>query len=215
MLRYITTFDRPKHIARGGALRAVYDAAAMGWQDGISRLGFLTAYSELMAHSPRPGPDAQVLDVGTGTGAFATAWIARHGRPKALTLTDISPAMLAAAAERLAPVRSLTVPLGTDMADVPPQDVVLCAHVIEHLDNPQAALTWLRDQLASGGTLIMAISKPHWCTALVRWRWGNAAFEPAQALQMLRDAGFVDVSAHAFSSGPPSRLSQGYIARRP
>ncbi|WP_299140649.1 class I SAM-dependent methyltransferase [uncultured Tateyamaria sp.] len=214
MLRYFTTFDRPKPVARGGALRAVYDAAATGWQDGISKLGFLTAYAEVMAHTPEPAPDARVLDVGTGTGAFATAWVARHGRPGALTLTDISPAMLDAAATRLAPARTVATPLGAHVPDLPPQDVVLCAHVIEHLDDPLEALQWLHDRLTPGGTLVMAISKPHWCTALVRWRWGNAAFEPEHAAHMLHEAGFEDVTAYPFSAGPPSRLSHGYVARR-
>ena len=214
MLRYFTTFDRPRPVARGGALRAVYDAAATGWQDGISKLGFLAAYAEVMAQTPAPVGDAKVLDVGTGTGAFATAWMARHGRPGTLTLTDISPAMLEAAEARLGPARTVAAPIGADMPDLPPQDVVLCAHVIEHLEDPGAALRWLHDRLAPGGTLVMAISKPHWCTALVRWRWGTAAFMPDPAVGMLRAAEFRDVTAHPFSAGPPSRVSQGYVARR-
>ncbi|MFL4470877.1 hypothetical protein ACERZ8_13650 [Tateyamaria armeniaca] len=61
----------------------------------------------------------------------------------------------------------------------------------------------------------MAISKPHWCTALVRWRWGNAAYPPEHSRAMLERAGFTDIITHPFRTGPPSRVSCGYIARRP
>ncbi|MEP4335214.1 MAG: class I SAM-dependent methyltransferase, partial [Roseobacter sp.] len=63
--------------------------------------------------------------------------------------------------------------------------------------------------------IVMAISKPHWCTALVRWRWGNAAYSPQKARDMLVRAGFRDICAYPFAKGPPSRVSHGYTARRP
>jgi len=215
MLSRLTRFDRPCPPARRGALQSIYDAAATGWQDGISKLGFLSAYAELMQQTPSPPAKARVMDVGTGTGAFVRAWIDAHGAPDRLTLTDISQPMLDAAAHRLPQAKCIATPLGADLPDLPAQDVVLCAHVIEHLDDPQASLVWLHDRLTPGGTLIMAISKPHWCTALVRWRWGNAAFTPDAARTMLARAGFTDIAGHPFSSGPPSRVSHGYIARRP
>ncbi|WP_299725229.1 class I SAM-dependent methyltransferase [uncultured Tateyamaria sp.] len=216
MLNRLTRFDTPRPARGGGTLARIYDAAETGWQDGISKLGFLDAYTDLMAHSPAPEPaHPKLMDVGTGTGAFAQAWINAHGHPRALTLTDISPAMLKAAKSRMPEARTINAPLGATLPDVPAQDVVLCAHVIEHLSDPRAALRWLHDQLAPGGLLIMAISKPHWCTALVRWRWGNAAFAPSQTRTMLEQAGFTDITTHPFRAGPPSRVSCGYIARRP
>ncbi|WP_299280482.1 methyltransferase domain-containing protein [uncultured Tateyamaria sp.] len=214
MLRLLPRFDRPRSAAQSGALQAIYDAAATGWQDGISRLGFIDAYAQLMRSAPSPTTPPTVLDVGTGTGAFAQAWIDAHGTPAALALTDISPAMLQVAATRLPVTQALAIGVGDEVAHLPPQDIVLCAHVIEHLDDPHAALAWLRDQLRPGGTLIMAISKPHWCTALVRWRWGNAAYTPDQAHAMLTAAGFTAITARAFTGGPPSRVSHGYIAQR-
>ena len=205
-------FDRPRPAA-SGVLRHVYDAAATGWQDGISRLGFLEAYAELMPaapHAARP----RVMDVGTGTGAFATAWITAQGTPRALTLLDLSPVMLGVAARRLPAARCIAAPLGAPLAEVPPQDVILCAHVIEHLDDAAAALAWIHDHLAPGGLLVLALSKPHWCTALVRWRWGNAAYTPDTARQMLGNAGFAEITIHPFRTGPPSRVSCGYTARK-
>ena len=216
MLRILPRFDRPRPATGHRTLARIYDVAETGWQDGISKLGFVEAYERLMAQCPKSRvPQPKVMDVGTGTGAFANAWIITHGAPGTLTLTDISPAMLASAPSRLPKARAIHAGLGTAMPDVPPQDVVLCAHVIEHLDDPIAALQWLYDRLTPGGHIVMAISKPHWCTALVRWRWGNAAYPPQKAQEMLARVGFHDVCAHPFAKGPPSRVSHGYIARRP
>jgi len=195
-------------------LGRVYDAAAAGWQTGIAKLGFPEAYRDLMRHVPH-GNDRSVLDVGTGSGAFADAWVAVHGTPAQLVLTDLSPAMLDVAAVRFPEARCLCAPVGAPVPDLPPQEVVLCAHVIEHLDDPEAALVWMGGLLRPGGTLVLALSRPHWCTALVRWRWGNAAFDPETACQMLARAGFDHITAHPFVAGPPSRVSCGYVARRP
>ena len=216
MLSRLTRFDRPRPAKGSGTLARIYDAAETGWQDGISRLGFLEAYGDLMRHCPSPPvTHPRVMDVGTGTGAFARAWLDAHGPAGALTLTDISGAMLRAATDRLPGATAIQGSLETPLPDLPAQDVVLCAHVIEHMDDQMAALKQLHARLAPGGLLVMAISKPHWCTALVRWRWGNAAFAPDRAAQMLREAGFTDIHVHPFRSGPPSRVSCGYIARRP
>lgn len=213
MLHRLTRFDRPRPAATG-VMQRVYDRAASGWQDGIAQLGFLSAYDDLMTQVNLPAPATRVLDVGTGTGAFAAAWTTQQGHPDHLTLMDISPAMLEVAASRLPQAHTEAAALG-DPTQTPPQDVVLCAHVIEHLDDPATALRWLFERLKPGGTLIVALSRPHWCTALVRWRWGNAAYTPKQAMQMLTIAGFTDVTAHRFTKGPPSRVSCGYTARRP
>lgn len=215
MLTRFTRFDRPRTAAHAGTLQAIYDKAATSWQDGISKLGFLGAYADLMQAVATPAVSPNVLDVGTGTGAFAHAWVTEHGMPDRLSRTDISPAMLDTARGRLPGAATQIAPLGALLPHLPPQDVVLCAHVIEHLEDPQTALGWLHDRLAPGGLLLLALSRPHWCTALVRWRWGNAAFTPNQAQEMLCHSGFTDIVLHPFTSGPPSRVSHGYIARRP
>lgn len=214
MLSRLSRFDRPRPEARPGAMQALYDAAATGWQDGISKLGFVTAYAELMQSVP-DRPAQRVLDVGTGTGAFANAWVTAKGPPDTLTLCDISTTMLAAAADRLPGATTCLASIGDPLEGMAPQDVVLCAHVIEHLEDPDAALRWLFGRVRPGGMLVLALSRPHWCTALVRWRWGNAAYTPARAQEMLKSAGFTDIILHPFTSGPPSRVSHGYVARRP
>lgn len=196
-------------------LKALYDSAATGWQDGIHKLGFGAAYAQLAtAAVPKGARFDRVVDVGTGTGALAQAILQRIASPSALTLVDMSPAMLATAADRVPATRVIEAALG-DPLHLPPQDLVLCAHVIEHCPDPKAAIRALFDLAAPGGRLVLAVSKPHWCTALVRWRWGNMAYRPTEVTEMLRDAGFENPQMHKFSSGPPSRVSCGYSASRP
>lgn len=195
-------------------LKSLYDKAAAGWQDGITSLGFGAAYADLAAAALPTTFFDRVIDVGTGTGALAQAAIDRSGTPAHLTLSDMSAAMLATAAERLPATDLIEGPLGPETIARGPFDLVLCAHVIEHCPNAEDALAALYELTRPGGQLLLAVSKPHWCTALVRWRWGNAAFRPRVVCDMLARAGFTDISTHPFASGPPSRVSCGYSARR-
>lgn len=197
-------------------LLMAYDRVAAGWQNGIDRLGYPAAYAALFAHLP-PAPAGRVLDVGAGSGAFSQALLEAGHRPQGLDLLDPSAAMLAEAATRLsprAPVRTVRAAVGADLPGAP-YDMLLCAHVIEHLDDTGAALGWLRAQLRPGGQLYLAASRPHWCTALLRWKWGHRAFTPARMTTLLTDAGFTAVSGFAFPAGPPRRTSHGYRAERP
>ena len=194
-------------------LTSLYERAAESWQRGMSSLGFDAAYAGLAGQVA--GPPRRMIDVGCGTGALAGAMIKAAGAPATLDLLDASRAMLDQAARHVPGDAHLWEGLLGD-ARVP-QGVyshVLCAHVIEHLDDPDPAFDWLHSLLEPGGTLVLAMSRPHWCTALIRWRWGNRAYRPEAVRAMLAKAGFTDIRTHPFSAGPPARVSCGYTARR-
>ena len=202
-------------------LRGLYDAAAHSWQGGLERLGYPAAYADLMRRAVPDidsGPMGQVLDVGTGTGAFADAWLAHAGGADRLDLLDMSAPMLQAAQCRLtgkaARITTLHTMLGDPTVPLAAYDVVLCAHVVEHVPDPQQAMQWLGARLRPGGLLILAVSRPHWCTALIRARWGNSAIAPARVERLLQDAGLQDIAILPFPAGPPRRTSCGYAARR-
>ena len=194
------------------AMQSLYDRAAQTWQDGIEKLGFPAAYDSLIT-AAAPPPAEKVLDAGCGSGALAEVFDRRTGHRGALHLFDLSPEMLAVASARLPHAIPVEGAVGDPGATETDYDIVLCAHVIEHLPSPQDALGWLHSRLRPGGMLILAVSRPHWCTALVRWRWGHQSFAPDQMRAMLAKAGFHDIATHRFASGPPSRVSCGYIAR--
>ncbi len=124
--------------------------------------------------------------------------------------------MLCLAQESVA-ADSRTIPGGIGTPDIAAgcYDRVLCGHVIEHCDDPQTALTWLFQRLRPGGVAVFAISKPHWCTALVRWKYGSAAYEPDVAERLLARAGFTRIARRPHSGGPPGRISCGFLAQCP
>ncbi|MEO1421840.1 MAG: class I SAM-dependent methyltransferase [Pseudomonadota bacterium] len=191
-----------------------YDRAARWWPDTIARLGFPAAYRALVKdlHS---GP--RVLDAGAGSGAFAESHRDVHGPASELTLLEPSGPMLEKAAARFADPRTRLAAVQGYLGEVviPPQDVVLCAHVIEHCPDPEAAVASLYAALRPGGTLALAVSRPHWCTAVLRLRWGHRAYRPAQVVSLLNAAGFARIRVCPFSSGVPGRTSCGYHAVRP
>ncbi|MBT8473940.1 MAG: class I SAM-dependent methyltransferase [Alphaproteobacteria bacterium] len=203
---------------RRPALGALYDAISDRWQAGLDRLGYPAAYAELFRAGPAQAP-GRMLDLGTGSGAFAMAALQRCGPADRVVLLDISDRMLGEAARRLAAtgvtVETLAAPVGSDALAPEVFDTVLAAHVIEHLDDVPAALAWCRRRLVSGGHFYLCVSRPHWCTALLRWKWGHRAYAPDRMMALLAGAGFRDIRHVAFSSGPPSRTSAGYIATAP
>ncbi|WP_052340782.1 class I SAM-dependent methyltransferase [Salinarimonas rosea] len=213
------------HDAPTDRLTSRYDAAARRWHGKISRLRYLDAYAAIArsarervapAHSGAP---LRVLDAGAGTGGFSLAFAATRTEPLALDLLDRSGAMLAAARANLEQAglscRTIVGALGERSLEHGTYDVVLCSHLVEHLPDPTAALADFRAALRPGGALLLVVSKPHWCTALLRLVWGHRALADAEVAERLAAAGLVDHARCPFALGPPSRTSMGHLARRP
>lgn len=175
----------------------------------------------------KPGPLRAVLDLGTGTGALAAMVADAHAEAQ-LTLLDGAPAMVAVAAERLGPRAAAAIV--QDFADslpAGPFDAVVSALAVHHLDDAAKASLYARayDALRPGGVLVNAeqvlgatpaldallrhwheresralgASDAEWAAATERMRHDRCATADAQ-LEMLRAAGFADVSVH-FADG--------------
>lgn len=198
-------------------VEARYDRAAPAWGDKMRTLGYYDGYlGFLSAPAERINGDVSVIDVGAGTASFAEAWVAVYGSPRELTLLDPSAAMLergsAALGRRGVPVRQFRANLGE--AQIPPADVVLAGHVIEHCGDPLEALRDMRDLLREGGRLHLVVSKPHWCNAIIWFQWRHRTFREAEILELMGQAGFHIERLYAFPSGPPSRTSRGIVATK-
>ena len=194
---------------------AQYDEMARRWHGVITRLGYCDAYRTLF-DTPLDFAPRRVLDIGCGSGAMTDALLHRHGPAKQVDLLDSSGEMLRVAAKNIArrAERVSTVKAKLEAAHLPDRyDAVLCGHVIEHLDAPEVALKQMRRLLNPTGTLFLSVSKPHWCTTLLRWKWRHRAFRPQSVRAILRAAGFCQIQTVAFRRGPPSRTSCGYRAR--
>ena len=202
-------------------LNTLYAKFSRKWHKTIVGLGYLDAYSSLVnfdAHR-RTDPAEHVLDVGTGTGALAKVFVEQHPKIKLLSLLDSSPEMLREARLNLSKIscktRCIEGLLCTSKIQHSSIDTLLCAHVVEHTLNPVDSLQWFFDILRPNGTLILSVSKPHWCTSIVRWRWGHKAFSPDEFCSYLRKAGFTSIETVSYLKGPPSRTSCGYRAIKP
>lgn len=203
-------------MADASNLNRQYDRASGRWRDKMRVLGYYDGYlGFLSAPGQRAHPDARVIDIGSGTGAFAEAWVAVNGAPSALTLLDPSQAMLDRAADALAmrDVQPKTVAAGLEDLGDNDHDEALVAHVIEHFADPRAALSHIRRQLRPGGILRLVVSKPHWCNAIIWLQWRHRTFGKDEIHALLGATGFAVVDEYAFPSGPPSRTSRGISAR--
>ena len=150
-------------------LSSQYAQFSHRWHSDITRLGYPTAYDELIAALPMTTSAPTVLDAGCDTGALAQAWLKTNQPHKALHLLDSSKDMLSQARSNLSQVPNTSFHqdiLGGTAIPENSCDLLLSAHVIEHLDTPQEGLSWLASRLRKGGQIALSISKPHWCTAL-------------------------------------------------
>jgi 2-polyprenyl-3-methyl-5-hydroxy-6-metoxy-1,4-benzoquinol methylase len=196
-----------------------YDRAASVWQSKMAALGYAAAYRDAVATLlPWHLPSQRVMDVGCGAGDFAAALATERGTIAVLTLADPAIAMLDAAKARLSRfARQLSAqarPIESLLA-VPQQDIILCAHVIEHCPDPIAALRQLGSLLAPDGSILLVVSKPHWCNWLIWARWRHQCFSRADVLTLVAASGLCCTADLGFSRGPPSRTSHAYRINLP
>lgn len=131
-------------------LAARYDQESDRWDETLARHGFAQAYRALVhavMRRPQYRQDVvrlKVLDVGVGTGALSHALRQELDRRFQLTGVDVSAEMLRKARTSLS---KADIAVTLDQADVQALphadnsfDIVLAAHVIEHLPDPAVAL---------------------------------------------------------------------------
>jgi ubiquinone/menaquinone biosynthesis C-methylase UbiE len=194
----------------------------------IARLGFPEACRALATEALRrfpllsgPQEEIRLADLGTGDGALAEALIAAlgsrsHDRLR-LTLADGAPGMLETARRHPALRGADLVQGDIDTVALPraPFDLIGAAHVLEHVPDLHATLARIRTLLRPGGVLVLAVSRPHWCSRLVWLRWRHRMVPRVKMRAALIRAGFLDPQDWRLPAGPPRRLSQAYAARRP
>ena len=207
-----------------------YSAAAPRWHAAVQGLGYLRAYADLISaadarlrRAHRSHPTLPALDVGTGTGGFALSLVdwhrtTRSAPPLILELLDPSTEMLDVAVRNH---REQGVEAEATCGDIAslrrsPQRywLVMCSHALEHTRDAREALATLREVLSPGGMLLLVVSRPHWCTALLQFRWRNNSWSETEVRQLLAAANLSRVSSFRFRNGPPSRTSIGFIACR-
>ncbi|MEM7711939.1 MAG: class I SAM-dependent methyltransferase, partial [Pseudomonadota bacterium] len=207
-----------------GDLADLYDGASKSWARTSRRFGLETAYRDPLIASGAvevlAKPSARVLDCGIGSGnlSLALAGIARepldhHG-------IDTSGAMLKAANDELrraaivpqlhqADVRSIPYPNRTF-------DVVMAAHVLEHLSEPRLALHEMVRVLKPGGVLFACMTRRSAFGAIVQLRWRTWMVAEWQGIAWLRESGLTGIGVRPLVLGSwAGRASTAFWARKP
>lgn len=205
-------------------LTSRYDMAAASWHSSLQANHYISAYQQVIddalscsQFSPAQAP-LSVLDAGAGTGGFSLALSYRLNNELNFDLLDPSAAMLNIAQQQLRyngySCSLIHAPIDALQNAHKRYDLILCGHVIEHCADGHAALQTLSRVLSDNGIIILAVSRPHWCSRLIQMIWGHQAYEKATFIEMLRSSGFSRASATRFKKAPPKFTSYGYFARK-
>ena len=114
--------------------------------------------ADLIRRELRPGPDAQILELGCGTG-HNLAMLAGFGHVDGLELDDEAREMSARRLGR--EIMSSPLPELTDVRDRH-YDLVGAFDVIEHIDDDRAALASIATKLKPGGKFVMTVPAHQW-----------------------------------------------------
>lgn len=190
-----------------------YNAAAPNWRRMLEEHSFPAAYRRLAEHSPKDRAH-HMVDVGAGSGDFSKAYLQVRQRPVHHVLLDRAEAMLSQA-QTACPRAETTCQDLAQYRPSAPFNVTLCAHVIEHCPDPSAALVHLARITAPGGTLLLAVSRPHFCQIFIWLKWRHRWFGAEVVQRMGAAAGLELKTIVAFESGVPARVSQGYVFVKP
>lgn len=181
-----------------------YNAIAHRWQQKIQRFGYDKAYATLFAglhndlrNSFATHDTTSVLDCGLGSGALSAALYNAGVGDLALHGVDTSPAMVAASRSHLAqqgiPMRGGT----HDMRSLPYDDnafgMVMAAHTIEHLSQPQVGIREMVRVLRPGAPLLIVTTRSGLLGSLLDAQWGLTCLEEATLVETLVNAGLRDV----------------------
>ncbi len=206
-------------------LEGHYDRESGTWHATISKLGFEGAYADLIGQvlssiSVQPVSQAlQVLDAGIGTGAMSAAFADNYPGAIALTGVDVSADMLTQAKQQLQNSHLSPRFLQADVNSLPfadnSFDVVLAAHVLEHMATPKRTLAELHRVLKPGGVLVACVTQRSSAGAYIQFKWRTHRVDTSTARGWLWDCGFTSVSAFPFPKGSKARrFSSGYVGQK-
>ena len=183
-----------------------YDAIAPRWHRTLLCMGYLRAYRHLFASLAASGvlpPGGCAIDCGIGTAGFTVALLQATTGPWHINGFDISTAMLREAKINLDRVRRLSAGHGRlagfhlQLADVcalphpdASADVVICAHMLEHLPDPVAGLREMWRVLSPDAALVLLVTRQGLWGRGLRHKWRVRCATESLLCAWLSAAGF-------------------------
>lgn len=197
-----------------------YDQSAPDWHRTVDRLGFPAVYEALLREAAGNETPSTVLDCGAGTGALSQALIRALPVPFALTAIDVSPRMLEQAETVLRGMHTKVSMRQADAAALPFDDdtfdMVMTAHMIEHLTDPAVALREMVRVLKPGGRLVVCVTRRTLLGMIIHLKWHTHRMTPDQVRRYLKNTGLQNIESLTFERAPwCRRLSLACTGRKP
>ncbi|MEM8497960.1 MAG: class I SAM-dependent methyltransferase [Pseudomonadota bacterium] len=201
-----------------------YDHVSSRWHNLLGRLGYRggyhRAFKQIIEQMDVPPTDAalQLLDCGIGTGAFSLAFAANWQGQLHLDGIDISAAMITHAADRLQAAGLDANLRQGDVCRLPYQseqfDVVIAAHVIEHITEPTHALQEMYRVLKPGGWLVTAVTRRSLLGKYIQIKWRVHGRSRSGVESWLRQSDFMVENMNLEASGLFAQTSLVCVARK-
>lgn len=206
-------------------LASRYDAVSGKWARTARRFQLNTAYREPLLTSRvvinlmQVEPQARILDCGVGNGSLSIAL-------DSLMKGSVDFHAIDTSAEMLVQAKSVMQRAGlnphlqqADVLSLPYEDqsfdVVMAAHVLEHLPDPRRALAEMVRVLKPGGMVFLCVTRPSLFGRLVQFLWRTWAITEQEGIAWLNASQLVDVGYQPVRLGSAGFASTAFWARRP
>jgi len=202
-----------------------YDRTAAKWSIMTDRLGYPQAYECLLGKfisevqltaATKP---LRVLDCGVGTGTFALAFARAFAAPVSIDAVDVSDVMIKEARQRFHQAGLVVAFECADVCALPysdnQYDLVMAAHVLEHLPDPVVALMEMRRILKPGGWLVACLTRESSLGRFVQVKWRTHRLTSEKGNAWLNAAGLNVRRMNLDSTGCFRLTSLTCIGRKP
>jgi len=206
-------------------LASRYDAVSGKWARTARRFRLNAAYCEPLLASQvvidlmQVEPQARVLDCGVGNGSLSIALDSLMKGPVDFHAIDTSAEMLVQAKSVMQHAGLAPHLQQADVLSLPYEDqsfdVVMAAHVLEHLPDPQIALAEMVRVLKPGGMVFLCVTRPSLFGALVQLLWRTWAITEQEGIAWLHASRLIDIGYQPVRLGSAGFASTAFWARRP
>lgn len=202
-------------------LRQTYNTAAPKWNRLVNWLGINRAYVQLFRSLQQDQvlnhvkDNANVCDCGIGTAAFSLALAKVLNSEINLVGVDISSEMLSKAQQFLSQAGIQSRLCQSDVNYLALEDnwfdLVISAHMLEHLVNPSQGLQAMVRVLRPGAPIILAVTRPGLLSWWIEWHWGNCCLSSQEMIRIMTEAGLTQIRVYLFTNGLARWTSAVYL----